>query len=94
MNFSTMEKPLPSGRGFVAFVGTSLPGDTQRPIRNHQCRMRIGRGTAPLGDQPLVLFNAVQRNKGNQNGYGLDVLLVFGIIAVVLVLADLQTAGA
>ena len=33
-------------------------------------------------------------DEGDQDGDGLDVLLVLGVFAVVLVLADLQTAGA
>ena len=40
-----------------------------------------------------MLFQAVERNKGQQDGDGLYILLILGIIAVVLVLVDLQAAG-
>ena len=40
------------------------------------------------GNQPLVLFHAVQRNERQQNGDCLYILLVLGVIAVVLILAD------
>ena len=41
-----------------------------------------------------MLFYTVQGNKGQQDGYSLNVLLIFRIVAVVLVLTDLQTASA
>ena len=46
-----------------------------------------------LSNQPLMLFNAVQRDKGQQDRNGGHILLIFGIIAIVLILADLQAAG-
>ena len=46
------------------------------------------------GHQPFVFFHAVQGDEGQQNRHGGDVFLVFGVGAVVLVLADLQAAGA
>ena len=45
------------------------------------------------GDQPLILLDGVQGDEGDQDGHGLDVLLVLGIVAVILVLADLQAAS-
>ena len=41
-----------------------------------------------------MLFHAVQRDEGQQDRHGLNILLILRIVAVVLVLADLQTAGA
>ncbi len=49
--------------------------------------------TVWLCDKPLVLFHTVQRDKGQQNGDGPDLFLMLGILAVVPVPADLQTAG-
>lgn len=46
------------------------------------------------GHQPLVLLHAVERDEGDHDGHGLDVVLIFRVTAVVLVLADLQAAGA
>ena len=46
------------------------------------------------GDQPLMLLHDVQRDERQQNRHGLYILLVLGIIAVVLILANFQTAGA
>ena len=46
------------------------------------------------GDEPFVLFDAVQRNKRHEDRHGLHILLVFGIRAVVFVLADFQPARA
>ena len=46
------------------------------------------------GHQPLVFLHAVQRDEGQKDGDGLHILLIFGIPAIVLILADLQPAGA
>ena len=45
------------------------------------------------GHEPLVFLHTVKRDEGQQDGHGLDEFLILGILAVVLVLADLQTAG-
>ena len=46
-----------------------------------------------LGNQPLVLLHAVQGNEGHQDRHGSYILLIFGIVTVILVLADLQATG-
>jgi len=46
----------------------------------------------PSGDQPLVLLHTVERDEGQQDGHGGHIFLILGILAIVLILADLQAA--
>lgn len=42
--------------------------------------------------QPLVFLYAVQRNKWNENRNGLHIFLIFRIVSVIFILADLEAS--
>ena len=46
-----------------------------------------------LGNQPLVLLHAVDGDKGYQDRYGPDIFLVYRVVSICPVLADLKSSG-